>query len=141
MAILKLFCQGVLGALMAADTPTALSLLSDQQGIFLDPLEGATLHAEFLYCAIKQANIDVTRYLLNLCIPSDVSFYHHCGTTPLGLALEQGGLEEVIPLMLEKTDKNFALYTAVQLHNNRLKDLLLKTCSFKDKFLKYLKLA
>lgn len=139
--MIKLFCQGVLAALMAADTPTAMNLLADHQLVFLDPLEGASLHAECLYGAIKQANTEVIRYLLSLCISSDVSFYNHCGSTPLGLALEQGGLEEVIPLMLEKTDKDFALYTAVQLNHSRLKELLLKSCCFKDKFLRYLKIA
>jgi hypothetical protein len=137
--MINLFCKGVMAALMAADTPTALNLLGDGQGVFLDPLEGATLHAEILYCAIKHANRDVITWLMNLCISSDVSFYNYCGHTPVGLVLEEG-LNDMLPLMLSKTDKSFALYTAVQLKNTKLQDLLLRSCIYKEKFLKYLKL-
>lgn len=138
--VIKLLCQGVLGALMVADTPSALALLNDSQGALLDPLEGPALHAELLYYSIKHANKDVIMHLVGLCIPSDVSFFNYCGFTPAGLAMEEG-LDEMVPLILEKTDKQFALYTAVQLKNVKLRDLLLKTCVFKDRLLRYLGLA
>lgn len=135
--MIKLLSQGVLGALMVADTPTALTLLNDSSSVLLDPTVGPAIHAELLYYSIKQANIDVVKYLVNLCIPSDISFYNFCGRTPAGLALEEG-LHSVVPLIVEKTDHQFALYTAVFLKQNSLKELLLKTCTFKEKFLKYL---
>lgn len=135
--MIKVVCQSVIAALMVADTNTALGLLNESQGLFLDPLEGASLHAEILYCALKQSNKEVIRFLLNIPVTSDLSFYHLCGETPVSLALNQG-LDDMLPFILEKTDKNFALCTAVQLKNSRLKDLLLKTTQFKDKLLTYL---
>ncbi len=136
----RILYQTIIGAILAADTTTALSLLQDNHDLLLDPLEGPLMHAEMLYYAIKKANIQVIRYLLSLCVGSDVPFYNFCGHTPLSLIMEQNltELKDIVPEVIAKTDKNFALCMAVQLHDSKITDLLLKTCVFKDKLLKYL---
>jgi len=136
--MVKQFYQGILAALIVADTHTAIALLSDNQSAFLDPLSGANLQAEILYHAIKRANADVIRFLVNLGdnMKMDVPFYAYCGETPLSLALREG-LTEVIPTLLSKADKYFSLSMAVKFHNTRLIDMLLKTFTFKQKFLQF----
>lgn len=137
--MIKMFTQGVITALIAADTQTALALLQDQQMALLDPLAGASLQAELLYFAIKKTNTEVIQFLLSFCKGNgvDIPFFNFCGNTPIGLALEEG-FKEVVPSLLSSTDKNFALMTAVKLQNKNLIELLLKTFSFKTKFLKFL---
>lgn len=133
----SLMCQGVLTSLLVSDPATALSLLHDYQADFLDPVEGVCLHAQVLYCAMKNANKEVMQYLLNLPILSDIAFFKFCGQTPISLAIEEGH-EEWMPLLLAKTDKNFALHMAVQLKSNKTVQLLLGKCFFKQKLLKFL---
>lgn len=139
----RLLYQTIISAILAADTTTALSLLQDNHNLLLDPLEGPLIHAEMLYYAIKKANIQVIRYLLSLCVGSDVPFYNFCGHTPLSLVMEQDlqgikELKDMVPEIIAKTDKNFALCMAVQFHDTKITNLLLKTCVFKDRLLKYL---
>lgn len=133
----KVLYQAIIAAILSADTSTALSLLQDGREALMEPLEGPIFHAEVLYYAIKKANKDVLQHLLNLCVGSDVSFYQYCGQTPLSLVVEEGW-NEMIPSVLAKTDKNFALLMAVKLHNNKIVDLLMSKCTFKERFLRYL---
>ncbi len=133
----KQILKGILAAILASDTANALSILQDSQSFLLDPLEGPLLHAEVLYYAIKKSNIDVIKYLLKLNVCSDLSFYHYCGHTPLSLAMEEN-IKEVVPDIIGKTDKNFALAMAVQQRDNKLVDLLLNKCQYKERFLRYL---
>jgi ankyrin repeat protein len=136
--MIKLFYQGVIAALMVSDTSSAITLLQDNQAIFLDPLSGANLQAEILYCAIKQANAEVIRFLAKIGSSRlDIPFYTYCGATPLSLALQEG-LNDVIPNLLPKADKYFSLSMAVKFQNGPLVELLLKTFTFKDKFLHFL---
>ncbi len=137
--MIKMFTQGVIAALMVADTNAALTLLQDHQFVLLDPLSGATLQAEFLYYAIKKTNADVIKFLLNFGRGAgvDIPFFNFCGNTPIGLALEED-FKEVVPSLLSITDKNFALMMAVKLNHSSVVDLLLKTFAFKDKFLQFL---
>lgn len=136
--MIKYLYQGVVAALMASDTSAALTLLQDNQNILLDPLAGANLQAEILYCAIKQANAEVIRFLAKIGSSQiDVPFYSYCGATPLSLALQEG-LNEIVPNLLPKADKYFSLSMAVKLQDRPLADLLLKTFTFKDKFLYFL---
>lgn len=136
----KLLYQSIVTAILASDTSTALSLLQDNHSALLDPLEGQIFHAEVLYYAIKKANLDLIRYLFNLCIGSDLSFYNYCGHTPLSLIISQG-LNDIIPEAISKTDKNFALMMAVKLQDKQLVNLLLNKCTFKDRFLRFLGIA
>lgn len=140
--MIKMFTQGVIAALMVADTNAALTLLQDHRSALLDPLSGATLQAEFLYYAIKKANMDVIKFLLNFGQGTgiDIPFFNFCGNTPIGLALEEGGegFKEVVPNILSCTDKNFALMMAVKLNHSSVVNLLLKTFAFKDRFLRLL---
>lgn len=126
--------QGIVSALMHSDTQTVMSLLQDAKEAFKDPLEGPGLHAEVLYYAIKKANHDAINFLLNLCVPSDISFFNYCGQSPLGLALEEG-LNEEVPLLIAKTDTSFALCMAVKLKNSKIVQLLRRHCVFKDRLL------
>lgn len=137
--MIKMFTQGVIAALMAADTNTALALLQDQQATLLDPLAGAPIQAEFLYYAIKKTNTDVIKFLLHFCKGNgvDVAFFNFCGNTPIGLALDEG-YKEAIPSLLLNVDKNFALMMAIKLNHTSLVELLLKTFPFKAKFLQFL---
>lgn len=136
--MIKLFYQGVIAALMVADTSAALSLLQDNQTAFLAPLAGARLEAQILYCAIKKSNLEVIKRLLSLGPQGiDVPFYNYCGDIPLSLALKEG-LNEVIPTLLSKTDKNFALQMAVTQKNSSLINLLRRSFPYKAQFLRYL---
>lgn len=135
----KSLCKGIISAIIVADTTAALSLLQDNQAILFHPFEGPLLHAEILYYAIKKANVEVIRYLLGLHVDSDIPFYNFCGHTPLSLVVETG-LNEVVPEVIAKTDKNFALSMAVKFQNSKIINLLLKQCVFKDRLLKYLNL-
>lgn len=135
--MLDLLYQGVLTSLLSSDTASALALLQDHRAAFLDPIEGVCLHAQVLYCAIKSANREVIKYLLDLPILSDIVFFKFCGHTPISLAVE-GGQEELVALLLPKTDKNFALHMAVKLNLLKTKSLLLRKCVFSAKLLRFL---
>lgn len=137
--MIKICCDEIKRALLSSDTNSALKLLDDSQTMFLDPLEGPSIHAEILYYAIKKTNRDVIKFLLNLRVHCDLAFFNYCGQSPIALASEEG-LNDLIPFILEKTDNEFALYTAVQLKNSVVQNLLLKSCRFKEKFLKFLNL-
>lgn len=129
--------QGFVAAILAADTATAISVLHDNHALFMDPLQGGLFHAKALYYAIKKANLEIIKQLLHLNVHSDVYFYNFCGESPISLVLSEG-LKEVIPEILSKTDKSFALALAVKLHDNKAIDYLLSHCAFKDRFLNYL---
>lgn len=133
----KLLYQSIVAAILAADTSNALILLNDGHHALMDPLDGPVFHAEMLYYAIKKANVEVIQYLLNLSVGSDLSFFHYCGHTPLSLVLEEG-LNDMVPAVISKTDKNFALHMAVNAKDNKLIDLLLSKCVFKERLLHYL---
>lgn len=135
--MIKICCFEIKKALLAADTQAALKLLEDSHCMFLDPLEGPSILAEILYVAIKKSNREVIQFLLNLPAHCDIAFYNYCGQTPVACAFDEG-LKDLLPLILEKTDKDFALFTAVQLKNNVLQNLLLKSCRYKEKLLRYL---
>jgi hypothetical protein len=123
--------------MLFSDTASALALLQDHQADFLDPIQGVYLHAQVLYYAIKNTNSEIIRYLLNLPVLSDIVFFKFCGHTPISLAVEEDR-NELIPLLLTKTDKNFALHMAVKLNLFKTKNLLLKKCVFKQKLLRFL---
>lgn len=137
--MIKLFAQSVIAALLASDTPKAITLLQDNQTMLQDPLAGANLLAEFLYFSIKKANAKVIQVLLNSAqgIGIDVPFFNYCGNTAIGLALEEG-YQEVLPSLLSRTDRQFALMMAVKLHHASTIEFLLKNFAFKEKFLKFL---
>ncbi len=135
--MIELLRQGLLSGLQAADTPTALALLQEHRALFLDPIEGAILHAKTVYYAIKQGNKAVLQFLLNLPVVSDVSFFQFCGQTPLSMAIENNQYELISPL-LSKTDKDFALHMAVTLHMEKTKSFLLNKCHFRARLLNFL---
>lgn len=134
--------QGILTAILStnSDITQTLALLKEGQYIFSDPLCGMALHAEVVYSAIKQGKKEILKHLLNLPIISDINFFKFCGHTPLSLAIEEGK-QDLIPLLLAKTDKNFALHMAVKLKQEKIKKLLLSNSVFKPKFLKFLGLT
>jgi len=129
----------ILCAIAAADTAVALSLLKTHKESFLEPIEGALRHAELLYCAIKYDDQSVVIFLLGLPVISDISFFRFCGHTPLSYAIEENH-DSLLPILLAKTDKNFALHMAVKLNFLKTKTLLLKQCTFKAKLLHFLEL-
>ncbi|MBP9727605.1 MAG: hypothetical protein KBD83_09135 [Gammaproteobacteria bacterium] len=137
--MLETVSREILRSIAAADTPAALSLLRTHKASFLELIEGALRHAELLYCAIKYDNQAVTRFLLELPVISDISFFRFCGHTPLSYAIEENH-DALLPLLLAKTDKNFALHMAVKLNFLKTKTLLLKQCTFKAKLLHFLEL-
>ena len=138
MAI-ELVGREIVNAILSADTARALSLIQDSQVAFSEP-GGVYLHAEALYGAIKKANMVVISALFAMPVYSDVAFFKFCGSTPLSAAIE-GGHEALLPLLLSKTDKNFALHMAVKLKLHKSLVFLRKHCFFKQKFLVLLGLA
>lgn len=130
----------ILASIVTADTPTALTLLQAYKAKFLEPIEGALMHAEMLYCAIKYTNQEVVKFLLELPVISDIAFFKFCGHTPVSYAVEENH-PVLIPLLLAKTDKSFALHMAVKLNLFKTKALLLKKCVFKEKLLRFLGLS
>lgn len=135
--MIDLLAQSILASILTADNTATLVLLQDHQTMFVDPIEGVALHAKILYYAIKNANQDIIRYLLNLPVLSDIPFFRFCGHTPISLAVEEGHAE-LLPLLLAKTDKNFALHMAVKLNLPKTKSFLLSKCVFKEKLLQFL---
>jgi Ankyrin repeats (3 copies) len=133
----ELVYQSIIASLLASDTQGALNLLQDNRSLFFDPIEGILLHARVLYCAIAQANQEVIRFLVSLPILSDIVFFKFCGHTPLSFAIEENN-KVVLPLLLQKMDKNFALHMAIKLNFNKTRDFLLKHCHFKVKLLRFL---
>lgn len=129
--------EKILASIQAAEIPTILALLEENHSVFLNPIDGVILHAKALYYAIKSSKQEVIRFLLNLPVSSDVAFFKYCGHTPLSLAIEEGSYE-LLPLLLAKTDKNFALHMAVKLNLARTKNFLLSRCNFKKKLLQFL---
>lgn len=136
--IIELLSREILSAILAADTYKALALIQDYQVIFSDPVNGLCIHAEALHSAIKKANIAVMQALLALPLNSDLNFFKFCGTTPISAAVE-GGHEKLLPLLLAKTDKHFALYIASKLKLRKSLSFLLQHGFFKEVFLKMLK--
>ena len=138
--MIKALFDGLVAGLLQQDTEQVLQILEDNQGCLQEPLEGPSIHAKILYYALKQANQLVIHYLINLGIHSDLCFYHYCGDTPLGLAFALG-LKELLPSLLLKTDKSFALLTAVKLKNKALTQYLLGHSRFSQRLLSYLGLT
>lgn len=135
--MLELLYQGILTSILTSDTATTVALLEEHKSVFLDPIEGVNLHAQVLYCAMKHTNLEVIRYLLNLLIPSDVAFFKFCGHTPISMAVEEGR-NELLPFLIARTDKNFALHMAVKLNLKKTINFLLGKCVFKQKLLSFL---
>ncbi|HXH55638.1 MAG TPA: ankyrin repeat domain-containing protein [Gammaproteobacteria bacterium] len=138
--MLETVYREILCSIAAADTPAALALLHTHKASFLEPIEGTLKHAEFLYCAIQYNNQAVVRFLLDLPVISDISFFKFCGHTPLSYAIEQNH-DALLPILLTKTDKNFALHMAVKLNLLKTKTFLLNQCTFKPKLLHLLELS
>lgn len=135
--MLEMISQDILNSISAADTPVALTLLQRHKAVFLEPIEGALMHAEFLYSAIKHNNLEVVKFLLGLPTLSDITFFKFCGHTPLSYAIEENH-PSLWSLLLAKTDKNFALHMAVKLNLVKTKAFLLNKCVFKEKLLRFL---
>jgi hypothetical protein len=138
--LLEVLSQNIISAIISADTTTALALLKEHQGWFTDPVEGIVLHSKALYYAIKNSKFEILQYLLQMPVSSDVPFFKFCGYTPISFAIEEGH-PEVLPLLLTKTDKSFALHMAVNSNLAKSKAYLLSKCVFKEKLLKYLGLC
>ena len=124
----------LISAILADDTESACSLLNSHPLLFNDPIKGSTLQAEALYCAIKRGNNPIIKSILNFNLSCDVAFFNFCGETPLGLAL-RGGLTDILPFLLLRTDKNFALYVASKFHHQELLQYLRANCVFKARLL------
>ena len=138
--MLETVYREILCSIAAGDTPAALALLQANKASFLEPIEGVLKHAELLYCAIKYNNQAVVRFLLDLPVISDISFFRFCGHTPLSYAIEDNH-EALLPILLAKTDKNFALHMSVKLNLFKTKTYLLKKSVFKEKLLHFLELS
>lgn len=131
--------QEILKSILHADPATTLSLLEEAKALFLEPVKGIPFHAKAMYYSIKQANKDVLNWLTQLPVQSDISFFKLCGNTPIGVAIEDGH-QELLGILVTRTDKNFALHMAVKLKFSKTIQVLLAECSFKDRFLNFLKL-
>jgi hypothetical protein len=92
---------------------------------------------EWLYRAIKGDRLDILQMILARGEVSDIQFYCYCGDTPLGLAVAEGR-EDLLPSLLPKADKCFALHTAVQLKQERVVKYLRSNYPYKQKFLSFL---
>ena len=138
--MVNLLFQDVLATIANPDAADMLQRLQLQGGLFLDSIQGITLHAEALYAAIKKANTQAVEYLLSLPVHSDVAFFKFCGNTPIGLAVEENH-PELLKTLLQKSDKNFALLMAAKLGQMKVKELLLRQGNFKAKLLKLLALS
>lgn len=138
--MLDIIFREILSAITAVDTATAVSCLQAHKSLFLEPIEGALRHAELLYRAIQCNNQAVVKFLLELPVVSDISFFRFCGHTPLSYAIEEHH-ETLLPLLLAKTDKNFALHMAVKFNLLKTKAFLLSRCVFKEKLLRFLGLS
>jgi hypothetical protein len=131
----ELLYKSVLSSFLAVkNTTTALELLREGAFLFNGSIEGQSFYAEILYYAIKSGEVEVIQYLLNLKIFSDITFFKYCGHTPISLVIQEGK-QHLVPLILAKTDKNFALHIAVMLGQERTKNLLLSNCAYTERFL------
>lgn len=137
--MVDLVFQDILATIAHASPADTLQKLQVQGALFLDSLDGITLHAEALYAAIKKTNYKAVEYLLSLPVHSDIAFFKFCGNTPIGLAVEENR-SELLDTLLKKSDKNFALLMAVKLGQAKVKELLMRDGNFKGKFLKLLSL-
>lgn len=90
-----------------------------------------------LYRSIKLDNFDMLRVLLSQGEASDIHFFQYCGDTPIGLAVSEGK-EHLLPLLLAKTDKCFALHAAVQLKQVAVLKYLREHCHYRERFLHFL---
>jgi len=131
--------QEILKSILHADSSTTLSLLKEAKGLFLEPVKGTPFHAKAMYYSIKKANKEVLNWLTHLPVKSDISFFKLCGNTPIGVAIEDGH-QELLGMLITRTDKNFALHMAVKLKFSKTIQVLLAECSFKDRFLNFLQL-
>ncbi len=136
----ELLTREMIAAIHQSDPLQALALLKEHEGIFYEPVAGIIFHAEALYAAIKNANVTIVRYLLSLPIHSDIAFFQFCGNTPVGLAVEENR-PDLMPYLLQKTDKSFALHMAVKLDQLKAKALLMKCGTYSHKLLALLNLA
>ena len=87
--------------------------------------------------AIKTADTELLKEILNFNTISDIHFFQYCGETPIGLAFTEGK-KEILPLLLKRTDKYFALHIAAKLKKEKLIHFLLENCLFKENFLRFL---
>ena len=135
--VLKRLFEDMIAAIANPDPAVGIANLQAKDALFLDPIEGAYLHAEALYTAIRNKNVAAIRHLLNLSVRSDIAFFRFCGNTPLGLAIEEN-YRDIIPAIMQKTDRNFAFHMAVTLGQEKVKRLLLKSGAVKERLLKLL---
>ena len=135
--VLKQLFEEMMAAIGDPNPQVALDSLRAKDALFLDPIEGAYLHAEALYAAIQKHNLAAVRYLLNLAVRSDIAFFKFCGNTPLGLVVEEN-YRDLVTLILQKTDRNFAFHMSVKLGQEKVKRLLLKSGTVKEKLVKLL---
>ena len=135
--VLKQLFEEMMAAIGDPNPEVALDSLKAKDALFLDPIEGAYLHAEALYAAIRRHNLAAVRHLLNLSVRSDIAFFKFCGNTPLGLVIEEN-YRDLVTLILHKTDRNFAFHMAVKLGQEKVKRLLLKNGAVKTRLIKLL---
>src|SRR5437868_4023321 len=101
------------------------------------PIVPQESQAELLYRAIKSDQLDIMKSLLEQTDSLDIEFYEYCGDTPISLALTEGK-SDLLPFLMKKTDKNFALHTAVHCKQAFIIRYLLQNCAYKEKFLRFL---
>lgn len=107
-------------------------------GIAVHPLSPSQEpEAKALYTAIKNDNVDILRSLLEHDGISDFHFFHYCGETPISMALSENK-QDLLPVLLNKTNKHFALHIAVKLKKEQVIRYLLSHCQFSSKFLHFL---
>ena len=135
--VLKQLFEEMMAAISDPNPQVGVASLQAKDALFLDPIEGAYLHAEALYAAIQKHNLAAVKHLLNLTVRSDIAFFKFCGNTPLGLVIEENH-RDLVSTMLQKTDRNFAFHMAVKLGQEKVKRLLLKSGTVKARLIKLL---
>jgi hypothetical protein len=93
--------------------------------------------AESLYRAIKSDRLDFVEALIPENVVSDIEFFQYCGETPVGLAIREGR-ERLLPILLAKADKYFALDAAVRLNQVPVIQYLRSKCPYPQRFLGFL---
>lgn len=130
----------VFEAISRSDSQTALTLLkSHKEELEAGDEDGFTLRASLLHQAIQYSCYSLIAFTLNLASPPDIHFYRLYGNTPIAYALEKND-QKALNLLYAKSDKNFALHTAVRCHQKNLVEHLLSKCTFPERLLSYLAL-
>lgn len=95
---------------------------------------------ETLYRSIKMDNLDALKTLVNQDEVSDIHFFNYCGDTPIGLAVSEGK-SRLLPLLLAKSNKCFALHAAVRLKQASVVKYLREHYPYQPRFLQFLGLS